>query len=138
MLHPERRRSAATRRALDLLLQRETRDEWALGSEVSRLLGLEVPAGFFTFYARFDLAFVLELAARAGASPEDARVADLVGFLLGRRGPDGLWEHRDHPELTRWLTFDIARSLRQLGGGDWAGIAPRVPFRPGRSRPRRY
>jgi hypothetical protein len=50
-----------------LLLQRETRDEWALGTEVARLRGLDAPAGFFTFYARFDLAFVLELAGRAGA-----------------------------------------------------------------------
>jgi hypothetical protein len=129
VLHPHRSRAEPTRRALDLLLQRETRDEWALGSEVARLRGLEPPAGFITFYARFDLAFVLELAGRAGASAEDQRVADLVEFLLARRGPAGLWEHPAHPELTRWLSFDIALSLRRLAGGDWAGLAPRVPFR---------
>jgi hypothetical protein len=136
VLHPDRRRSEATRRALDLLLQRETRDEWALGSEAARLLGVERATGFFTFYARFDLAFVLELAARAGASMADPRVGDLAAFLLGLRGPAGLWEHPAHPQLTRWLTFDIARSLRQVAGGDWAGVAPRVAFgaRPGRPR----
>jgi hypothetical protein len=45
VLHPERRRSPETRRALDLLLQRETRDEWALGSEVERLSGTGVVPG---------------------------------------------------------------------------------------------
>jgi hypothetical protein len=128
-LHPERRRSDSTRRALDLLLQRETRDEWALGTEVSRLCGVEPATGFFTFYARFDLAFLLELATRAGASSEDRRVASLVDFLLARRGPAGLWEHPTHAELTRWLSFELLLSLKRLGGGDWAGYAPTVPFR---------
>jgi hypothetical protein len=137
VLHPQRCRAEPTRRALDLLLQRETRDEWTLGTEVSRLRGLEPPAGFLTFYARFDLAFILDLASRAGATLEDQRVDDLVGFLLRHRGPAGLWEHPTHPELTRWLTFDLLLSLRRLAGGDWAGVAPRLPFRPYR-RGRRY
>ena len=138
VLHPRRRRSQATRQALDLLLQRETRDEWALGSEVARLVGVEPATGFVTFYARFDLAFLLELASRAGASAVDPRVADLVGFLLDRRGPYGLWEHPAHPELARWLTFDITASLRRLRSGDWVGVAPRVPFRAYPARRRRY
>ena len=137
-LHPSRARTTETRRALDLLLQRETRDEWALGTEVSRLRGLDPPAGFLTFYARFDLAFVLELASRAGATMEDARVADLAGFLLDRRGPAGLWQHPTHPELSRWLSFDLMLSLRRLDAGDWAGVAPRLPFHPYRPAPRRY
>ena len=129
VLHPERRTSDATRRALDLLLQRETRDEWALGSEVARLVGAEPATGFVTFYARFDLAFVLELASRAGASVEDERVAGLVAFLTGLRAPGGLWEHPTHPELGRWLTFELLSGLRRLTGGEWAGTAPRLPFR---------
>jgi hypothetical protein len=128
--HPRRSRDEPTRRALDLLLQRETRDEWALGTEVARLRGFDPATGFFTFYARFDLAYILELASRAGASIEDARVADLVAFLADRRGPAGLWEHPHHPELTRWLSFDLCLSLRRIAGGDWAGVAPRVRFRP--------
>ena len=138
VLHPRLCRSEATRRALDLLLQRETRDEWALGAEVARLVGVEPAEGFVTFYARFDLAFVLELASRAGASVDDTRVAGTVDFLLAHRGPAGLWEHPSHPELSRWLTFDILLSLRRLEAGDWVGAAPRVPFRAYPRRRERY
>ena len=127
-LHPERRSSEPTRRALDLLLQRETRDEWAIGTEVARLTGAEPATGFVTFYARFDLAFILELASRTGAAIDEPRVADLVAFLESRRGDGGLWEHPTHPELGRWLTFDLLGSVGRLASGDWSGAAPRVPF----------
>lgn len=129
VLHPQRRRSQATRTALDLLLQRETREEWTLGSEVARLAGIEPAAGFITFYARFDLAFLLALAGRAGAAATDARVGDLIAFLLDRRGPNGLWSHPVHPELSRWLTFDLLGSLARVRVGDWEGITPRLPRR---------
>jgi hypothetical protein len=124
--HPQRRRSAQTRQALDLLLQREPRDDWALGSEIARMCGLEPATGFITFYARYDPAFVLEIAVRAGATTEDDRVADLAAFLRARCGPVGLWEHPRHPELSRWLTFQILGSLQRLPAGDWAGVAPRA------------
>jgi hypothetical protein len=136
--HPTRALSEAARAPLDLLLQRETRDEWSLGWEVARLTGIEPPAGFVTFYARFDLAFVLELAARCGAARDDPRVDHLVEFLLGLRGENGLWQHPSYPELARWLTFDILRSLRRLEGGDWIGLAPRTAFRAYPRRRRRY
>ncbi|HZC27711.1 MAG TPA: hypothetical protein VE287_11855 [Actinopolymorphaceae bacterium] len=138
VLHPEHARSPRTRRALDFLLQRETREEWALGAEVSRLAGVEPATGFVTFYARFDLAFVLDLASRAGASLDDGRVADLVDFLQQRRGPFGLWEHPAYPELSRWLTFDLLLSLRRLRSGEWSGMAPRVPFQAYPARRRRF
>jgi hypothetical protein len=137
-LHPQRARSAAARAPLDLLLQRETRDEWALGWEVARLAGAEPPTGFITFYARFDLAFLLELAGRCGAARDDPRVDDLVEFVLSLRGENGLWHHPTHPELARWLTFDLLRSLRRLEGGDWVGLAPRTAFRAYPKRRRRY
>jgi hypothetical protein len=136
--HPERAGSEDARAPLDLLLQRETRDEWAFGWEVARLTGIEQPAGFVTFYARFDLAFVLELAARCGAARDDPRVDDLVGFLLALRGENGLWRHPTYPELGRWLTFDVLRNLRRLEGGDWVGRAPRTAFRAYPRRRRRY
>jgi hypothetical protein len=123
---------------LDLLLQRETRDEWTIGYEVARLVGTERARGFITSYARFDLAFLLSLASLAGASGDDQRVADLVRFLEGLRGPRGLWAHPSHPELSRWLTFDIMLSLDRLAGGEWLGVAPRVPFRAYPRRKRRY
>lgn len=122
--------------ALDLLLQRETRDEWALGTEVARLTATDSVPGFITSYARFDLAFVLELASRIGASGDDPRVRDLVAFLTGRRGRAGLWGHPERPDLSRWLTFDILLSLRRLETGNWTGGAPRLPFRPMARPPR--
>ncbi len=136
--HPELARSDHVRRALDLLLQRETRDVWSLGTDVARLIGRVQPQGFFTFYADFDPAMIIDLASRAGASLDDPRVAELVAFLVEQRGPYGLWEHPKHPELSRWLTFDLALSLRRLDAGDWTGIAPRVPFRAYPKRPARH
>jgi hypothetical protein len=136
--HPELATSDHVRRPLDLLLQRETRDMWSLGTDVARLTGREQPHGFFTFYADFDLAMIVNLASRAGASLDDPRVAELVAFLIERRGPYGLWEHPKHPELSRWLTFDLSLSLRRLEAGDWTGLAPRVPFRAYPKRPARH
>ena len=103
---------------------------------MARLTGVEEATGFVTFYARFDLAFVLEVASRAGASADDERVADLVSFLEGLRAPGGLWEHPTHPELSRWLTFELLSGMRRLHRGTWAGSAPRLPFRAYRRRTR--
>lgn len=123
---------------MDLLLQRETRDEWALGSEVARLTGVERPRGFATFYARHDLAFILDLASRTGVSASDPRIADLVAFLDTRRGPLGLWDHPKYPQLSRWLTLDILASKRRLESGDWTGRDLRSTFRPYPRARRRY
>ena len=123
---------------MDLLLQRETRDEWALGSEVSRLMMVEKASGFATFYARHDLVFMLELASRVGIAAEDVRVADLVEFLESKRGPLGLWEHPRHPQLSRWLTLEILSSFRRLESGEWVGRDLRSSFRPYIQPRRRY
>jgi hypothetical protein len=136
--HPERRRSDAARIGVDHLLARETRDESAIGWEVSRLVGLERAMGQVTFYVTFDLAFVLDLASRCGVSPEDRRVRELVAHLETLRGPYGLWQHHAHPQLSRWLTFDLERSLRRLADGDWTGNERPAAFTPYRSGPRRY
>ena len=66
--HPTRRQSAEARRALDLLLGRETQEQQTLGFEVARLIGLEPFRGRLTFYARFDLALLLDLCGRIGAT----------------------------------------------------------------------
>src|SRR5581483_3171136 len=120
-LHPERRRSDAARLGVDHLLARENRDPATLGWEVSRLVGLERASGRFTFYVTFDMAFLLDLASRCGVSREDRRVRDLIAYLETVRGPYGLWEHHAHPQLSRWLTFDLECSLRRLADGDWIG-----------------
>jgi hypothetical protein len=136
--HPQRRASEPARRALDLLLGRETRDEWTIGYDIARLLGAEPVRGFITFYARFDLVVLLDLAARCGATPDDPRVGDLVAFLRSLRGPYGLWDHPAHPQLSRWLTLDLLSSLARLARGDWTGTDLRVRFRAYPKRPRRY
>ena len=140
VLHPERAMTSVARDAVDHLLARETRDQWSLGYEVARLLGYERASGTLTFYATFDLAFLLDIASRCGTSPDEPRVADLVDFLESRRGPFGLWEHPAHPQLSRWLTLDLDISLRRLRTGSWAGTGSveRVALRAYPRRRRRY
>ena len=117
--HPELRTSDAARRAADILLRRETREESTFGAEVSRLCGVEEPMGFVTFYARFDLAFLLELASRVGVSRNDRRMGELAVEMEGRRNDAGLYEHPVYPHLSRWLTLDVLTSLRRADQGDW-------------------
>jgi hypothetical protein len=137
-LHPEHNRSGAARIGIDHLLARETREESTLGWEVSRLVALERAMGHVTFYVTFDLAFLLDLASRCGVSADDRRVRDLVTWLEIRRGPYGLWEHHAHPQLSRWLTFDLECSLRRLEGGDWIGNEEATTFDPYHGGRRRY
>ena len=130
-LHPQRRISPEARRTLDLLLGRETRERHALGFEVARLMGAEPAHGFITFFARFDLALMLDLCSRVGISLEDERVASLVEFIENARGPFGLWEYFEKPQVSRWVTFDLLRSLKRLERtSDWIGLEPRTPFQP--------
>jgi hypothetical protein len=139
-LHPERCRSEAARIGADHLLARETRDEATIGWEVSRLVGLARAGGRFTFYVTFDLAFLLDLASRCGVSAEERRVRELVSYLTSLRGPYGLWQHPAHPQLSRWLTFDLECSLRRLadGDGDWVGNEEPATFTPYQRPRRRY
>ncbi|WUJ68235.1 hypothetical protein OG809_24355 [Kribbella soli] len=137
-MHPSRRRSDAARIGVDHLLARETRDASAIGLEVSRLVGLERAMGRITFYATFDLAFLLDLASRCGVSLQDRRVHDLVDYLESLRGPYGLWQHAVHPQLAGWLTFDLETSLRRLESGDWIGNEEPADFTPYQRGRRRY
>lgn len=113
-LHPKRRTSDPARRALDLLLGRETRELTSLGLEAARLVGAEPVHGFFTYFARFDLALVVDLCSRVGISKDEPRLADLLEFILALQGKYGLWETAEWPQATRWLTFDLLRSLIRL------------------------
>jgi hypothetical protein len=137
--HRERSRSPEARRGLDLLLGRETRDQYSLGFEVARLLGAEPVRGVFTLHGRFDLALMLDLCRLLGAGENDHRVADLVRFVSGLRGSRGLWEYPSKPQVTHWLTFDLLRSFSAVKRGeDWFSIEPRTPFQPYSRRRRRY
>ncbi len=136
--HPERRTGSEARRALDLLLGRETREAATLGHEVSRLIGATPTRGFMTYYGRFDLAQILDLAWRIGATLSDDRVADIVTFVQGLQGEYGLWDI-EPPQASRWVTFDLLRSLSRLDRtGDWVTYEPRTPFQTYPKRPRRY
>ena len=137
-LHPERSRSEAARVGVDHLLARETHDAATLGWEVSRLVGLQAAGGNFTFYVQFDHAFLLDLASRCGVSPDDRRARELVAYLETLRGPYGLWQHPAHPQLSRWLTFDLECSLRRLAEGDWVGNEEPAAFTPYKKGRRRY
>jgi hypothetical protein len=138
-LHPQRRNEEEARRALDLLLARDTREKQPLGLEVARLIGAEEARGTLTYFARFDLALVLDLSWRIGASSEDRRVADLIRFVRQLQGRYGLWEYAPRPQASRWVTFDILRSLSRLDKTmDWVSLEPRTPFRAYGKRARRY
>ena len=128
-LHPLRRTGPTAHRALDLLLGRETREKHNLGFEVARCIGVETSRGWITYFARFDLALVLDLCWRVGANREDGRINDVVEFVHGLQGPYGLWQYTPHPQASRWVTFDLLRSLSRLDEtGDWLSVRPRTPF----------
>lgn len=113
-LHPGRCTSEAARRGMDLLLGQERREIISLGLEVARLVGAEPAHGFFTYFARFDLALLVDLCGRVGISKDEPPVADLLGFICSLQGEYGLWESADWPQAVRWLTFDLLRSLSRL------------------------
>jgi hypothetical protein len=137
--HPARRHSQEAHRALDLLLGRETREAHTLGYEVARLVGSEPAHGFLTFFARYDLAQILDLAGRVGAALTDERLAAMVAFVRGLQGPYGLWAYPARPQAGRWVTFDLLRSLARLDeAGDWFSLEPRTPYQSYIKKPRRY
>ena len=138
-LHPTRRRKPEAHRALDLLLGRETRELQNVGFSVARTIGIEPQSGYITYFAKFDLAFILDLCWRIGASEEDERITDLMSFIQELQGPYGLWEYRSHPEASRWVTFDILRSLSRLDEStEWLSMEPRTPFKAYPKRGKRF
>lgn len=138
-LHPTRRKSESARRGLDLLLAHEERQAHNLGFEVTRIIGVEPPRGAFTYFKRYDVAQILDLSWRIGASMEDPRVMASVQFVKELQGPYGLWDYAPHPEASRWITFDLLRSLSRLDReNDWFSMEPRTPFKAYPKKPERY
>ena len=138
-LHPTRRESDEARRGLDLLLAQETLQAHSIGIEVARMIGVERKRGFFTYFARNDPALTLDLCWRIGASFDDERVAELVDFIKERKGAYGIWEYQRHPAASRWVTFDLLRSLSRIDQHtDWISKEPRTPFQPYPKEERRY
>ena len=138
-LHPTRRTSESARRGLDLLLAHGHQQAQNLGFEVARIIGVEPPRGAFTYFKRYDVAQILDLSWRIGAGLEDQRVAAYVDFVTELRGPYGLWEYSRHPEVSRWVTFDLLRSLSKLDQeSGWFSMEPRTPFQAYPKRQKRY
>ena len=137
--HPQRRSGPEARQALDLLLGRETREGYTLGFEAARLVGAEPPGGFITFFARFDLALLLHLCAQIGADKSDRRVSSLVEFVLAQQGSSGLWDYPSHPQVSRWVTLDLLRSLGQIDlNAGWESREPQTPFQPYPKKNKRF
>ena len=129
-IHPRRKRETYSTRALDLLLGRETREQSAVGWEVAKLLGIEPCSGYLTYFAKFDSAMILDLCWRIGADGDDPRVRDFIEFIRSLRGRFGLWTYGSKPSVSRWVTFDILRSLSRISRStDWISHEPRTPFR---------
>ncbi|MHA2140008.1 MAG: hypothetical protein ACXADC_09450 [Candidatus Thorarchaeota archaeon] len=137
--HPTRRSGPEAKRALDLLLGRETRDRQNVGLNVARLMGFEQHRGHFTYHARFDPVLILDLCWRIGANRSDERVKDLVSWFEEQQGPCGLWEYQPRPEATRWVTFDILRSLSRVDNSkEWVSQTPKSPFSAYPKRKKRF
>ena len=137
--HPQRSISEECRRGLDLLLAQDALQVSNLGHEVAKIVGVEKDRGFFTYFARYDIAFILDLCWKTGASLGDERVASMVEFVKGLPGEYGLWEYPAYPEVSRWLSFDLLRSLSRIDRDtDWISFEPVTPFQPYPKQPRRY
>ncbi|MFW9786113.1 MAG: prenyltransferase/squalene oxidase repeat-containing protein [Candidatus Thorarchaeota archaeon] len=127
--HPVRRRSSEARQALDHLLGRETRERNNLGFNVARYIGVEPHRGALTYHAKFDLALILDICSKVGANRSDPRVEDLIDWILEQQGQYGLWEYTPHPEVTRWISFDILRTLGKIDDStDWISTKKRKHF----------
>ncbi len=138
-LHSRRRSSPIAKRGLDLLLAQEHHQAHNLGFEVARIIGAEQTRGFFTYFQKYDVGQMLDLCWRIGAGMADGRVADHVAFVRKLQGPYGLWEYPEYPEVSRWVTFDLLRSLSRLDSKtDWLSLEPRTPFQPYPKRVRRF
>ncbi|MHA3963790.1 MAG: hypothetical protein AM325_009635 [Candidatus Thorarchaeota archaeon SMTZ1-45] len=137
--HPKRNNSTEAREALDHLLGRETRDRNNLGFNVARYIGVEPHRGGLTYHAKFDPSLVLDICSRVGANREDPRVDELVKWILEQQGQYGLWEYSSHPEVSRWVSFDILRSLRNIDAStEWFSTKQRKHFTPYPKRRSRF
>jgi hypothetical protein len=63
----------------------------------------------------------------------------LVGFVKGLQGPYGLWGYPPHPEVSRWVSYDLLRSLSRIDQDTgWVSLEPRTSFQAYPKTTRRY
>ena len=138
-LHPERRTGDVAKRGLDLLLVHEHRQAYNVGFEVARIIGFEKARGRGTYYKRYDTGQILDLSWRIGANPDDERVAENVKFIKQLQGDYGLWEYSHDPEASRWISFDLLRSLSRIDTQtDWISYKLRTGFQVYPKKPKRF
>jgi hypothetical protein len=127
--HPKLSESNEAKRALDLILGTDLKLRSNLGFYIARLVGEEKSLGRITFMGKFDIAQILNLCWRIGANKSDERIFEFIEFIKSEQGDFGLWEYIPHPKVTRWLSFDLLRSLSRLDKDtDWISEEPRTPF----------
>ncbi len=128
--HPILSKSEEAKRALDLVLGTDSKLRTNLGFMVARIVGLEKSIGQITYMAKFDIAYILDLCRRVGATQEDDRISDLIEFVKNEQGKYGLWENPRYPLVTRWLTFDLLRTLTKIEKNkEWISFEPKTPFK---------
>ena len=125
--------------SFDLLLAQDALQASNLGHEIAKIIGFEKDRGFFTYFARYDIAFILDLCWRIGASLDDERITGMVEFVKGLSSKYGLLELLKYPEASRWVSFDLLRSLSRIDRDtDWISFEPLTPFQPYPKQVRRY
>lgn len=128
--HPKHSKSEEAKRALDLILGTDSKLRNNLGFMIARIIGLERSIGQITYMAKFDIAHILDLCCRVGATQDDERISELIEFVKFEQGEYGLWENSRYPQVTRWLTFDLLRSLSKIEKNkDWISFEPKTPFK---------
>jgi len=128
--HPKRSKSEEAKRALDLVLGTDLKLRTSLGFMISRMIGLEKAIGLITYMAKFDIAHILDICWKVGATQDDVRISDLIEFVKTEQGEYGLWENPRYPQVTRWLTFDLLRSLSKIENNrEWISFEPKTPFK---------
>ncbi|TXT67682.1 MAG: hypothetical protein BAJALOKI1v1_30045 [Promethearchaeota archaeon] len=127
--HPKLCKSEATKRALDLVLGTNIKNKSTMGFYLARWLGLEPYFGQITYMAKFDIAHLLRLCWKIGASIHDTRISEFIEFVRSLQGKFGLWESPNYPRITRWLSYDLLYSLSNLETkANWISLEPKTPF----------
>jgi len=127
--HPEYKVSEPVKKTLDMLLARETKDVANIGHDHGRIMGFEPLRGFFTYFAKYDPLLTLQLCSRIGADKNDQRVKNIIELLLSSCNNSGLFEYRQKPHFSKWLSYEILRTIESIAdSSEWQSNEPSTPF----------
>ena len=137
--HPKLRTAPETKQAMEHLLSCQTQDRQVLGFDVSRTVGYEGTTGTLTYYAKLDHLLTLNLSWRIGVSEDDRQLQNLVNFIKKSVNQFGLLKYLPNPLATRWITYDLKKSLQNLRiEEDWEAHDFKIPFQRYSKAPRRF